>query len=324
MPPIKKRLTTVGYNPRIFSHVHLLTTRVFSRIARQLQPFIMSMASIHRRFAEQVAQHKDEQSLVDYLLDAAPIYGRVCLQDASVTDEDIKDHLGFSMSDDHESERTARRVITPYGCPCSKEAYVCVDTENASLVCTECGHVNRSGFVHSFHDLSCINATPTYRYQPKTYFAQHLNRLGGYDHPPFSTDLLENICFDLMVHGISLPDVNPNHVHATLKRLKLGKFYPHRWALTKRINPRYQPLVLPHQLRERLDCVFLGCYKRYASQRAKTGRKRKFLSYPLFIRHALHYLGLQDTDVHFQPLKNRTLAVKYARDIAHLLRGDPL
>ena len=279
------------------------------------------MDSIHYQFGLQVEQLEDEQALMNYLLDAAPLYARICTGDISVTKEEIKECLGFTMPDDPDEKPKQRTELTPFGCPCSKSAHVCVHTEFACLMCMKCGSIARAGFVHSFHDLSSVNTTPKYRYQPMTYLAHHLTRLEGHGHPRFAQDVLTVVRKDLTSHGISLNLAMPNDVYATLKRLKLARLYPHRWALTKRVNPTYQPLCLSHGLRERLNHVFRRCYVRYASQRSKTGRKRKFLPYPLFIFHALQYLGVDDVQAHFKPLKNKTLARRYAHDVQRLLRG---
>lgn len=282
------------------------------------------MVSIHNQFGARVDQCADEQALIDYLLQATPTYGRICMGDVSVTDEDIEDYLGIPMPDDHNGHGKQRVELTPFGCPCSKFAHVCVDTESASLVCMQCGHIARAGFVHSVNDLSCVNTWPKYIYQPKSYLAQHLKRLEGQGYPRFPPELLASIREDLLARNIVLSNTQPNDVYASLKRLKLGRLYPHRWALTKRVNLTYRPLILSHELHERLEKVFIGCYIRYAAQRVKTGRKRKFLSYPLYILHALQYLGVQDAHVHFKPLKNKKLTAQYAKEIQSLLRGDPL
>ena len=187
-----------------------------------------------------------------------------------------------------------------------------------------CGRIARAGFVHSCFDFSRLNTTPTFVYQPKACFTQHLQRLQGQGHPRFDPVLLTAVRRDLTVRGIALENVTPHDMYTTLKQLKAGRLYPHRWALTKRVNPSFQLLRLDYELEERLQCVFVACFRRYASQRAKTGRKRKFLSYPLFIFHALQYLGLHDVDVHFKPLKNKVLADRYAGEIQRLLRGESL
>ena len=227
------------------------------------------MVSIHKQFGNRVDQCIDEETLIDYLLQAAPTYGRICMGDVSVTDEAIEEYLDVPMTDDNDGHGKQRMELTPFGCPCSKRADVCIDTESASLVCMECGHIARAGFVHSVNDLSCVNTWPKYIYQPKAYLAQHLKHLEGQGYPRFTPELLTSIREDLLARNITLSNTKPNDVYATLKRLKLGRLYPHRWALTKRMNATYRPLILSHELYERLEKVFIGCYTRYASQRAK-------------------------------------------------------
>ena len=280
---------------------------------------------IHQRFADRMAQYTDEGSLIEYLLQAAPTYRRICDGDVSLTDDEVQEHLDIRMADDDddcEKKREHNTELNPFGCPCSKRAYVCVDTDSASFTCMQCGRTARAGFVHSSHDLSCVNTCPKYIYQPKAYLAQHLKRLEGQGYPRFDPNVLPALRAELLARGIALENTLPNDVYAALKHLKLGRLYPHRWALTKRVNPTYRPLCLSHEVFERLEHVFSVCYLRYSGQRKKTGRKRKFLSYPLFIMHALQHLGIQNVQDHFKPLKNRKLSAKYALEIQSLLRGD--
>ena len=86
------------------------------------------------------------------------------------------------------------------------------------------------------------------------------------------------------------------------------------------MNQIYQPLSLSHDLWERLERVFVVCYERFASQRSMSNRKRKFVSYPLFILHALQHLGVENVDVHFTPLKTQRLADRNARVVQRLLQ----
>ena len=272
-----------------------------------------------------MAQHDDdEQALVNYLLDAAPLYHRLCSGDGTVAKDDVQDCLGFALPDEEDRPSTGRLELTPFGCPCSKKARVCVDTELAALRCLRCGRMAHQGFIHSFHDVSGHHPKPPYVYQPKSHLTKHLQRLEGQDYPRFSSRMLTLVRDDLIARGISLSTTHPNDVYDSLKRLQLGRLYPHRWAITQRVNPSYQPLCLSHELCERLEHVFLFCYAQYASQRAKTKHKRKFVPYLLFIQHVLPYLGVHPLPMHFKPLKNQTLARRYIDQIHHLLRGAPL
>ena len=283
------------------------------------------MDSIHDRFASEVSQ-KEGDALMDYLLKAARTYERVCTEDLHVTEQDMEADLGISMpkNERDESKEIRPQELSIFGCPCSSHAHVCNDTENACLVCMQCGRVAHTGFVHSVRDFSCVDATCTYVYQPKTYLTRHLDHLEGFRHPRLPPSLLQDVRKDLTSRGVCLTKAMPNDVYESLKRLKLARLYPHRWAVTWRVNPTYQPLCFSEDLRERLHRVFLSCYMRYASQRHKTGRKRKFLSYLFFIQHTLPFLHVNVADVHFKPLKNRSLSEKYARELHCLLRGDPL
>ena len=284
------------------------------------------MDPIHRRFGNKLDEFDDQRSLVDYLLTAAPTYNRICTEDPLINDDDVRDNLGLEPpSDETNAKSKLRTNLTPYGCPCSKSAHVCVDTENACLACMECGSVSNLGFVHSFYDNTRLNTTPKYEYQPKAYLIQHLLRLEGYGHPKIASNVLKRIRDDLSTHRISPENVLPNQVYESLRRLRLARLYPHRWAVTRKINSNYRPLNISYELRERLESVFWACYKRYGVQRIKTKRKRKFLSYPLFIYFALRFLGVDENlEKHFKLLKSKTLLRKYEREIQCLLRGIPI
>ena len=281
------------------------------------------MEYIHRQFGLQQEQCEDDASLVNYLLKAAPLYTRLCSGDISVTDEDIQECLGFAMPGKSDTANSPLRTeLTPFGCPCSKRAHVCVDTELACLRCMTCGRMTGTGYVRpsTFQDLSlCSNTSLPYTYQPKSYLGKLLRYLQGRNAPRFRAEVLPAVCDDLTSHGILLSAAMPNDVYDALKRLKLGKLYPHRWALTKLVNPTYQPLSLPDALCERMEHVFRISYKQYVSQRARPGHKCKFLSYHLFIRYALQYFGVKDVGVHFKPMKNKTIARHHMSDLERLL-----
>ena len=303
---------------------------------------------VHQEFGLQVEQQKDDSTLVNYLLDVAPLYHRICTGDLSVTNEEVEETFGLRVHDPDDSNRPRppRTELTPFGCPCSTSAHVCVQTELACLLCMTCGRMTDVGFVHPFHDRSWTVPHSTYTYQPRTYFTLLLTRLQGQGHPRFSPRVITAVRRDLTSHGTPLTAVMPTDVRNSLQRLKLGRFYPHRWALTERVNPTYQPLSLSHELYERLQRLFLTCYIRDADQRSSTdppcdqtersntdqasdtaehsgkkGRERRFVNYHLFILHALQYFGLEDVHVHFTPLKDPKKVDKHVHDIQCLLRG---
>ena len=183
---------------------------------------------VHQEFGLQVEQRTDDATLVNYLLDVAPLYHRICIGDLSVTNEEVEETFGLPVHDpdDANRPRPPRTELTPFGCPCSTFAHVCVQTELACLLCLTCGRMTDVGFVHPFHDRSWTVSVSKYTYQPRTYFIQHLTRLEGRRPPRFTSKVITAVCRDLTSRDIPLPFVMPTDVHTTLKRLKLPKLYP--------------------------------------------------------------------------------------------------
>ena len=288
---------------------------------------------VHQLFAAEMTKHQGDE-LIEYLLEAAPTYERLLAQDPRVSPQDIQQNMGFSMNEEVAARKRTRQELTPFGCPCSKHAHVCVDTELACLVCMTCGRHSAIGFHHGYRRDCALDTKRPFTYRPVSYLSKHLDRLAGYGYPTVPVPIIRAIRNDLREHGHCLQDVTPADVYQSLRRLNKdatikkawtpNRFYPHRWALTQHVNPAYTPLDLDDHTRERLLKVFTSCYNRFARQRPKTKRKRKFFSYLLFIQRALLFLRVPGADTHFNAPGKRRGAREQRDRIDCLLRGDTL
>ena len=276
-------------------------------------------------FAQEVEKrHGDD--LVEFLLDAAPIYARVLqtrdpIQQCAMTQE-----LQQKIQRPHRPapfHSCPVQEVTPYGCGFCRCKVVVVDTHHACLVCTNCGISGPIGYEHNFLDSEFTMRTLPYVYEPSKHLAKHLRWVQGCDMPHVDVDLLTAITNDLIAHRTSdMTTVYPYDVYRSLQRLKRQDLYQHRWVLTRLLNPTYVPLRLTHELLEQVLAIFSGCHKRFQDQikRGVIRRKRNFYPYPLFIQCALNYIGMTNLEHHFKPLKARR---NYRRQMKEMVRLFP-
>lgn len=183
------------------------------------------------------------------------------------------------------------------------------DRENAINVCTVCGIEQRYDIAPGKAGLSHADqlrrAPVSYVYDPIKYFRKCLDEVQGVHRGTFPPWLLDTLRNDFRIRGINSDDVNPTEVRASLKRLRCRTFYPNRWILAKRLNPRYMPIQMPHELVERLVAFFQGMTTRFRHVIKTLHLQRRNLpSIPTFTRTTLLQWGYPRFAEEFPPLKS--------------------
>ena len=176
---------------------------------------------VHELFAAEVARRSPAE-LIDFLLDAAPTYGRVMAGDPLTSELDVQEHIG-TFDDEPKHSLNPPPHMSPFGCPFCKHCYVCVDTELACLVCMQCGRQGPVGFEHSYRPLGDVPPPQTYQYKPVHYLLKHLAHLQGERYPTIEPHVISSLKRDLMDHGTMFHTAEPNVVYESLKRLNLPR-----------------------------------------------------------------------------------------------------
>jgi len=213
--------------------------------------------------------------------------------------------------------------LTPFGCPECHGHHVCVDTTLACLVCRKCGLQGAIGFEHPYRNFNGKDTKEPFQYQPVAYMLRLLDQIQGNGAPGVSKDEWQAIQEHLRARQVCDADITPTHVLHALQHLRLCSLYTHRWYLTRKLNPQYIPLRVPHKLEERVRAVFVAAYERFVRLYVRgSTRRRKFPSYLMFIQIVLQYLGIPDIDRHFTPptnVRNRRVVSKMICDLVKAL-----
>ena len=253
-------------------------------------------------FAQEVEKRQGDD-LMQFLLDASPIYAQALHARDQVEMDACKARFCQTFhlpTDTPPFHALPPQRVDPYGCGFCQCKIVVLDTENASLVCTNCGMSGPTGFEHDFlHDPSEHPTTP-YLYEPCKHMMKHLQWLQGHYLPRMDDHDLVAIKRDLEAHHPSIHHALPFDVFQSLQRLKLKDFYQHRLAITRKVNPSYHPLRLTLDVVDQVLAIFAGCHQRFLNG-IRTGviqRKRNFYPYPWFIQCLLNHLGVPHSRYH--------------------------
>ena len=266
---------------------------------------------------------REGPELIEFLLDIMPTYNRITME----TNEEMRAHLEDEFCEtllNTKSTKSEHRpdYPTPYRCPECRGRDVCVDTDLACLVCRECGLQGPIGFEHGYLNLSGKDAHEVFRYKPVVYMLRLLDQVQGIRAPRVSKLTLQAIQRHLQARSICETDVSPTHVLQTLKALRLSSLYTHRWYLTRKLNPQYVPLRVPHELEERVRAVFLAAYEQFLRQYVWVStRRRNFPSYMTFIQIVLQYLAVPDVDRHFTPPTNARSRHAVCKKVCDLIKA---
>jgi len=275
-------------------------------------------------FAQEVSKREGDE-LMTFLLDTMPLYRRATETNDPyelevLTDEFCSKYRHNEAPPRSHPLRSDQPEVTMHGCGFCNSPVVCVDTELACLVCTTCGQQGHVGFEHS-HMSSTDYKTPKWLYEPTKYMRQHLLRVQGHHMPLVPPVIVHALRHDLATHHVATKDMTPFDVYRALQRLGQKQLYPHRWAVTRLLNPDYQALRFSQSFEDRLVSLFQGCHKRFrqAVDDGKIQHKRKFYAYTFFLECALEYLGVP-TGRHFTPRFRRRNNRKKTEEVLSLLR----
>jgi hypothetical protein len=250
-------------------------------------------------------------NFIEFLLNHAPTLARyeTAKEDAAGMDQTL--YKAFMMDVHDQNEAKVHKM--PEDCPECKvrNAWVLVE-EDASQVCRNCGLLrnnDRLVAIPSRKDREAAASVrwrgPHGKYNPVAYLRKILNQHQATTVTSLDSRKLSRIRLDLEKRGLSLHHITPYDTHDTLVRLRMPTYYGHRWAITRRLNPAYQPLSISHELEEEIVAVFRGMWMRFPRVLSLLHtRRRHFLCYPLFVHAALRFLGHQKYAREFEPLKS--------------------
>jgi len=278
------------------------------------------MLCSHKKPASTTANGDD---LIAFLLDAAPLYAKTidCApQEMPQLESDFRDMCRPRNSDASQQVKRSDAPctqVTRDGCPECNQSRVVIDEESACLVCTECGLQGPVGLEHAYRDFSFVNASMPYTYKPNKYLERLMDCLEGLRMPRFPPPLELMMHRDFDQRGLSLDRVTPNHVFEALKRTRRPRFYQHRWAITHRLNPAYKPLMISTEKRDHILGLFSGCFQLFTKR--PSSRRRKFYSYPVFLKCALEFIGYANVASHFKGLKDQKNQRQQEREVLALL-----
>ena len=277
----------------------------------------------------QESEKRQGDDLIQFLLDAAPIYGQSMQssnpveQDAMIQDFRQKFQRPLQSPPFHCSPR---QEVTPYACGFCQCNVVVVDTHNACLVCTNCGISGPIGYEHNFVDPGYTTRTIPYVYEPSKHLLKHLRWIQGLETPRIEARVLAAIKNDLIVRrDLFIHNITPFDVYQSLQRLNLQVLYRHRWAITRMLNTTYVPLNLSHALVEQILAIF-NCYDKRFQDGIRSGmirRKRNFYPYPLFVQCVFKHLRVPNIDHHFKPVKKRRNHRNQLKEINSLFEPMP-
>ena len=270
---------------------------------------IFTNIRMEQLFSHEVAKRHD-QELMDFLLDAVPVYAKSVFADTSQSQDEFIDEFLEKFPSAETTHRTSSQTnrgghdVTPFGCHACHHPNVCVDTELACLVCRGCGQQGPIGFEHGYERHSDMLISRPYQYRPESYLKKHLHRLQAFDGPPISNAMEETLMEGFQSRDIQRHDITPSNMLEVLRDLKKSTWYQHRWYLTRRMNVSYTPLTIPGDIEEKICAIFKSSYQRFVLRTCAEGRgRRKFVSYLVFIQHILKHLHVSNVDEHFTPPK---------------------
>ena len=279
---------------------------------------------------ERALSQRHGQELMEFLLNVMPSYNRITMANCDETREMLEDEFCEEFLEDGPPKKKRRRDrMSPYKCPECKGRDVCVDTELACLVCRQCGLQGHIGFEHSRQNHDGKDTHTPFKYKPVMYMMRLLNQMQLMLVPRMTKKVKESLLavdMYLTERCIAVCDITPQLVFEALRALKFSSLYPHRWFVTRKLNPQYTPLSLSHELEEKVCAVYLAAYEQFLRQYVWVStKKRKFPNYLLFLQLTLQYLGVPDVDRHFPPPpKTNRLSVR--KKVCGLLQsiGTPL
>jgi len=266
-------------------------------------------------------QQYEGQEFMDFLLESMPLYARATYASPHELPDlatEFAERFCNAMPTRAAPVRHAEsQVVTRRGCPECGHVEVVLDSEVAGLVCSICGLQGRTGFDHPYQDRTYVNPSRPYTYQANKYLQSLMDCVQGFYAPGCVKQVLPELREDLCSHGILSVDISPTNTYDALRRCKHSKLLRHRWRITQLLNSDYLPLHIPHDRQMAVQNLFAGCYQQFLLR--KGTRRRKFYSYPLFLKAALRFIGCADLDIHFTPLKNLKNERQQLKEIQNLL-----
>lgn len=182
-----------------------------------------------------------------------------------------------------------------------------LNSRESDLVCTGCG------LVRSFMDMSTNTLTYDQQVQSHTFsnyfaykrlnhFLECLNALQAKENTEIPTEVLEAVRAEFKKARVTKRgDIKPSRVHDFLRKLKLTKYYEHRYSICNALNGVPAPR-LPQCLEDKLKHMFGEIQEPF--EKWCPPKRKNFLSYDYVLFKFCELLGEDEYLEYFSLLKS--------------------
>lgn len=211
------------------------------------------------------------------------------------------DHVAQTMP--REVTRLQEDALT---CPACNAPFV-FNQRESDLVCTACGlakaHMemseNNITYDQEVQQTSIINY---FAYKRLNHFTEWLNSLQAKENTDIPDTVLDAVRAEFKKErACKRGDITPDKVRAYLKKLKLNKFYEHKFHICHALNGMPAPR-LPQYLEERLKHMFGQIQEPF--ERHCPSTRKNFLSYSYVLYKFCELLGEDRLSKYFSLLKS--------------------
>lgn len=283
-----------------------------------------AMIEFHLTNASFMARHeRARQSLPDISLSSNCIpYARAPMSASTIRalQECYNAHQAFLRYHNHSSDNVLPQDESVV---CTVCGGILVRVEDSAInVCTACGFQVRYHFASDgglTYEARQAVAPTAYKYDPRAYFRKCLDEVQGLHRGAFPRWLIRELTADFSYRRMMTSHITPDDVLDALRRIRAPRYYPCRWALTKKLNPSFILPEFSYSFLAHLEQIFQDILTHYSGIVHELQLNRKNLpSYPYLIHEILIHLHHSHDAVFFKPLKC-PLRQKYQHRLIHCI-----
>ena len=194
-----------------------------------------------------------------------------------------------------------------YTCPWGCLGHLVVDHAQAQSICTTCGRCllymdTAAARCLTFEQAGAYSRVTTYAYKRLNHFTEWLNALQGRENTVVPEEVIEAIRAEFKKsRAATRADIRPEKVLAFLKKLKLNKYYEHKYHICNALNGTPPPRV-PPELEDALKRMFQSIQAPFERHCPPT--RKNFLSYSYVLYKLFELLGERSYLPYFPLLKS--------------------
>ena len=272
----------------------------------------------------------DPDAAIEYMLRAAPFLREYNTEGEMPDDDDTSADYGFKVESTKKNHdiycrymaevegdyahliakvpKRGSRQQAVYSCPDCKTPKRFIKTES-SLACPECGtstHVTEYDASNLSFDETIVRSVNRHgSYKRANYFAEWLNSLQARESTVIPDDVLDAVRAEFKKNrATTRADITPKKVLQHLKKLRLRKWFEHKYALCTALEGIPPPELSP-ALEVKLKAMFNEIHGPFDKWRPVVAPTRKnFLSYGYVLYKFCELLGQDDLLDYFTLLKD--------------------